>query len=749
MKKITTLILFAVIANSAAFAQAVLPVSWGFAGSTLPATGWSTAGTGFAYYTGSGNPQPAAKFTAAGDMLIINFNSTPGTLTYDIAGNPPPSGTWAGNFAVEESANGTTWTTVIAYTALAPAATYVNHSNTLLSTSRYVRFNFVTHTVGNVGLDNINISTGVSSTQEMSVLQGAASIVNGGTYTAGSAVGTPLPITFTVDNLGTTGVLNVTAATLSGPAMADYSVTTAMPLTIAGLANTPLMVTFTPSVAGTRNAVLTLVNNDPTANPYIINLNGIGGTLASEPTSQPSSLVFPVNKSYRIIGSFTAAAGSPDGYIVLRKTGSAPTDLPVDGAVYQRGDMIGTSKVVYSSNATGFMPNDIRANTQYYFAIYAYNGVGTFRNYLTTSPLTGNVTTSGTMVTPGYYSSITTGASTFVTDLHTLTNTHTIQLYSNYGANMMNHLYQRDTTGNTHVATCVYSGENIVYTGLFDWVTNNMSREHTYCQSWQPTVNDPSFTSRPEYNDYHMITPTDQNNVNAIRSNNPLGIVVGTPIYTWMGCKIGNDANGHKVFEPRDSDKGDAARCMLYQCICYTGTGTNGNTDATYGGSWSLPNYISGAIPYGQNQNVLKLWNQLDPPDNFEISRNDYVDSLQGNRNPFIDHPEYVCYINFDSMIHIAAGCNIGISENTVFSSITLAPNPSNGNFMINYVSAQHQQVSIKLFDVVGRMVFNSQEKMNEGFNSIEMNIPNIGKGVYSIEFISETGKQTKRLIIE
>lgn len=753
MKKITLLVLFAFMANVSIFAQATLPDTCSFVGTTVP-TGWVWTTTNLTpYYPASGNPAPAAKFSLSGDMLTISFTTTPGLLSYDIAGNNVGSA-WSGDFRVEESVNGTTYTTVgTAYTSITATNAYVHHTAMLTGASRYVRFHMITHTAGNIGLDNVGIRAGVSTTQQMNVTQSGNTILNGGSFVAGVAVLTPLPITFTVQNLGTVGTLNVTGATLSGPAMADYAITSSFPFAVAPVGNAPLAITFTPSAAGTRSAVLTIANDDPTANPYIINLNCMGGTSATEPTAQPTALTFPVNKSYRIIGNFTAAAGTPDGYLILRKTGSAPTDLPVDGTVYTRGDMIGTSKVVASNAATGFMPNDIKSSTQYFFAIYSYNGVGTFRNYLTTSPLTGSVTTSGTMMPAAFYSSISTSAPTFVTDLHNLVNPHNIELYSNYGPFMMNFLYQRDTTGGAHVATCSYSGENITYIGTFDWTTNNMSREHTYCQSWQPTVNDPNFTSRGEYNDYHMITPVDQNNVNAVRSNYPLGIVVGTPTYTYMGCKKGLDAAGHMVFEPRDSDKGDAARCMLYQCICYTGTGTNGNTDATYGGSWSLPNHISTAIPHGQDQNVLKTWNILDPPDKFEISRNDFVDSLQNNRNPFIDHPEYVCHINFDSMTYSAAdNCTgLGIYENTSESAdlISISPNPSNGNFMINYTSTKAEKVSMKLIDMLGRIVYVNDTKVNSGANKMEILLQNVNKGMYSLEFITENGKQTQRVIIQ
>lgn len=754
MKKICYTLLLASI-NMFAFAQAVLPTSWNFATTTLP-TGWTSTGGGFGYYPGSGNPSPAAKFSYQSDKLTINFNSTPGLLEYDLVGNPPPSTTWAGTFTVQESANGSTWTTVgTAYTQLAP--TYTHFSNTLLASTRYVRFDFTTKTNGNVGLDNVSIAVGVSTVQEINVKQGSATVVNGSTYTTSSPVSTPTTITFTVQNTGTVDTLHVSAIALSGAAAADYAITTPTVFSVAPSSDSVLNVDFTPSVAGTRNAVLTITSDDANGNgSYVINLNGIGGNLSTEPTAQPTSLTFPIVKSYKISASFTASSPAADGYLVLRKTGAAITDVPVDGTVYQRGDMIGSAKVVYSSNATGFVPNDIQANTHYYFAVYAYNGTGTYRNYLTTSPLTGDIMSSGSMAPSNYYNAISTTSPTFVTDLHALVNPHTAQLYSNYGPYMVAPFYTRDTTNNQRVVTCGYSGADKIYSEPFDWTTYNFSREHTYCSSWMPTVNASNYESKPEYNDYHMIRPVDQNNVNAIRSNYPLGVVV-TPTYTYLGCKLGNDANGKKVFEPADRFKGDAARAMLYQCITYTGvpyTGTP-NTDATYGGSWSLPNHISNTIPHGQQQDVLKLWNTQDPPDNFEIARNDYVDSLQGNRNPFIDHPEYICFIDFSNMLYVGSGnCDstatpAGIAEFTKGNEIIVSPNPNNGTFIINYTSEKSEKVSVTLMDMLGHKVYSNELKSTIGNNTLEINTNNLNSGIYMLQWLTDSNRKTEKLIIE
>lgn len=752
MKKIIYALLFVLIANVNAMAQTSLPTSWNFATATLP-SGWTSSGSGFTYYAASGNPAPAAKFAATGDKLIINFASSPGNLTYDLTGNSFSGGT----FLVEESVNGTTYTTLRTFTA-PPAGTYTPFTDVPNSASRYIRFNYSNKVSGNIGVDNVNITAGVSTTQQIIVKQGTTTIVNGGTYALSSAVFTMTPTTFTVYNLGTVGTLNISSVTITGSAAADFSVAS-FPASVAPLGNGSLVVNFTPSVAGTRMAALNIVNDDPTGSPYVINLFGVGGSYATEPSTSATSLVFSGIKSYRFNASFTTASPAVDGYIVLRRTGSVITDIPLDGTVYQRGDVIGNSKVVFSSTATAFYPNEIVANTTYYFAVFSFNGPGIYRNYKTTSPLVGNVTSAPSMQPGTYYSTVSTSSASFVTQLHSKINPHSMEFYSSYGPLMVTGFAARDTTGNQRVITCVYSGENKIYTEPFDWTTNNFSREHTYCNSWQPTTNNiPDNTNLPEYNDYHMLTPTNQTLVNAVRSNYPLGEVTGTVISSYLGSKIGYNAAGKKVFEPRDADKGDAARCMMYEAICYTGVAYTGpaNTNCVYGGSWALPSYISGSIPYGQDQNILKKWHYQDPPDNFEIARNDYVDSLQGNRNPFIDSVQFVCYIDFMTMTKIAGPnipCNaevLGINENTSNDDlIALAPNPNNGIFTINYTATKNQNLKITLIDLMGRIIYSNESKIFSGNNILEIKIENLSGGIYSLEFVTDSGRKTEKLVIQ
>ncbi|MFY0409206.1 endonuclease I family protein [Solicola sp. PLA-1-18] len=89
-------------------------------------------------------------------------------------------------------------------------------------------------------------------------------------------------------------------------------------------------------------------------------------------------------------------------------------------------------------------------------------------------------------------------------------------------------------------------------------------------------------------------------------------------------------------WEPRDADKGDVARMILYMSVRYEGD--DGRPDLEVNDRVS-----NGSAPNHGRLSVLKQWNEEDPPSAFEKRRNELIFSTyQGNRNPFVDHPEYV-----------------------------------------------------------------------------------------------------------
>ncbi len=237
----------------------------------------------------------------------------------------------------------------------------------------------------------------------------------------------------------------------------------------------------------------------------------------------------------------------------------------------------------------------------------------------------------------GYYDTVTASSPTFISDLETrIRSPYTKISYDNYDETNVANFASWQVDATHRAVRCVYSGEVFTYIPPFAWTV--FSREHTWCHSWMPTY--PS-ESGNEYSDQHHLFPTNQNNANGVRSNHPLAKVVNVTS-SYLECKYGTDSNGNYVFEPRDVHKGDAARALLYMALKYDGVSGNDWTFSTLSSR-----LVSSLGETFQDVNLLLQWHRQDPPDKWEVDRNDYVQSIQQNRNPFVDHPEYASYINF------------------------------------------------------------------------------------------------------
>ncbi|MCO5268605.1 MAG: endonuclease [Brumimicrobium sp.] len=710
-----------------AFSQATLPTSCDFTGSALPAVGWSSNLA--EYYTGSGNPAPAFKFGVTGRYLLINVASAPGNVTFDLTGNS--FGT--GSFELQESVDGTTFTTVATYgNAELAGGSYFSNNKALDQNSRWIRFIYINKAGGNVGLDNVVINKVTVTQQQMAVMVDGAQSTNNASYIIGANVGSNNILPFDVKNDGSVNALTINSIAISGADASEFSLNNILsfPLTINASSTENIGIDFTPTSAGTKNAVVTITSDDIDFPVFTFNLIGYGDNLATEPTEQATSLSFSDIKTYRFKGNFIASPNT-DGYLILRKKGSPITEVPVDGTTYNAGDVIGGAKVLKSTNNTTFYPNDIIAGTDYYFAVFSYNGLGSGRNYLTTSPLTGNITTLTDIIPASDYSGINTSSSTLVSDLHDIIAPHFQNYYSDYAAKMAEKFYGRDTINGKRVVTCTYTGNNYQYDYPFNFANSGMSREHTYANSWFPvTDNNANY-----YSDYHNLLLVNQNDANAIRSNYPFGEAVSDVIQSVGGSKFGKDANGNWVYEPRDNAKGAVARAIFYMAVRYTENGQN----------WKLPNYISASIAYGQEQTILKQWNINFPPSNFEIARNDYIDSLQNNRNPFIDHPEYACFIDFSDMNHFIDGCgSLSITKEQLEQAFIVYPNPASETIYIAVDGAQ--LVSYRIVDMEGRIV---KEEATNHVIAKEISISDLNKGMYFIQATTEYGEVSKKIVIE
>lgn len=548
--------------------------------------------------------------------------------------------------------------------------------------------------------------------------------IGGTTYLSGSqyVVGTTAATTVTIENLGS-GNLTVSGAVLSGTNAADYS-TPFTNAVIAGGTSTTLTLNFAPAGTGSRFGTLTVSSDDSDEASYVINLYGIGtNNLATEPAANPTGLTFPTVDAYTFSGSFTPSA-STENYVVLWSNGAAVTGVPVDGTTYQRGDIIGNAKVAYVGPAVNFSPRHVIANQNYHVAVYSFNGPASFENYQTTTPLTGSITTLG--LHPGtYYNGINSTSSTFLTNLNALINPHTVISYTNYKPTVMAQFEVRDTTNGQSFVVCSYTGEKKVFNDPFDWTAAGYSREHSYCHSWMPTypADNPA---KPEYSDQHNLYPVNQNNANAIRSNLPMDEITGNVVYTYLDGRAGYNGS-QLVYEPRDEQKGNCARAMFYMATCYNGVSGN---------NWALPT--------NQSVATLKNWHFADLPDNYEMARQEYIYSVQGNRNPYVDSVNFVCHVDFSNMTYLVTSCNLGVNEQLLEANFVVFPVPTSGKLYVQVNGTQITDYSIYGMD--GKVVASVS---NTTADVLELNTTGYAKGSYLITVTTPFGTTQRTFIVE
>ncbi|WP_312749634.1 endonuclease [Epilithonimonas hominis] len=225
-------------------------------------------------------------------------------------------------------------------------------------------------------------------------------------------------------------------------------------------------------------------------------------------------------------------------------------------------------------------------------------------------------------------------------DLKTLYGQTDIDRYYDYNAS--NSTYLLDIYSNNPTGTTAYHYTLANIIGSANAEGLGWNREHMMPQS--------SFNSAyPMYSDLFFVIPTDAR-INQLRSNYPYGKAGSTVYYNFSnGSKQAANGTANatytgRVYEPINEFKGDVARALLYFAVRYEGklSGFNFSTNAD---PTKDQNPLDGTEEKAyENWYVAMLlnWHQSDPVSQREIDRNNAVYNLQKNRNPFIDHPEWV-----------------------------------------------------------------------------------------------------------
>lgn len=236
-------------------------------------------------------------------------------------------------------------------------------------------------------------------------------------------------------------------------------------------------------------------------------------------------------------------------------------------------------------------------------------------------------------------------------------------------------------------------------------------------------------SNEPMRNDAHFVIPSDKF-VNAQRGNLPFGRVQNANFTSTNGSRRGNNNNSgysagysNDVFEPIGAFKGDIARMYFYFATRYE-TSVSGWTYDMFDGT-------SNQVLNQTFFNILYQWHVQDPVSQRELDRNNAIYNNQNNRNPYIDHPEYVANV-WQSVLSV----NNFEQEN----AINLYPNPIEGNTL--YINS-NSSLKVDIYNVLGKKILSTE--VSHVNNKIDVGF--LYSGVYLIKLSSDSGSVTKKII--
>ena len=257
-----------------------------------------------------------------------------------------------------------------------------------------------------------------------------------------------------------------------------------------------------------------------------------------------------------------------------------------------------------------------------------------------------------------------------------------------YGYNDTDAITQNDRT--RHIdSSCHTSGCN----GLWN-------REHVYPQS----LSIPSMTTQfpGTGTDVHNLRACD-GQANTARSNDIFAADTGPA-----------KSLGNSRFYPGDEWIGDVARIIMYMYVRYksecpavtVGYGTTADS------------------PFGDMPSVFLYWNVTDPPSQYEKNRNNIFQSIQGNRNPFIDNPYLATLIWRGPDALNTWGLVPTASSNITEEQLIMYPTVTSGK--VYFKNSTAKDLSYIVYNSIGTLI-------EKGIAKKSIDLSNQTKGMYFI----------------
>ena len=181
---------------------------------------------------------------------------------------------------------------------------------------------------------------------------------------------------------------------------------------------------------------------------------------------------------------------------------------------------------------------------------------------------------------------------------------------------MFTRVFRFEDEERAFVVQCVYTNDRAFTPPDRDPNSDLMNCEHIWPRARLNSDRN-SRLYEHQQSDIHHLAPT-RPTANSLRGSFKFGEVARDRNLSASPSVAGKNASGDQVFEPQDEVKGDIARAIFYMSV-----------------RWGLT--IS-----NDEEEVLRRWHDSDAVAGHEFAKNDVIESLQGNRNPFIDCPNLV-----------------------------------------------------------------------------------------------------------
>lgn len=229
------------------------------------------------------------------------------------------------------------------------------------------------------------------------------------------------------------------------------------------------------------------------------------------------------------------------------------------------------------------------------------------------------------------------------TALYNLMKDKTVLDYGSGSGCTWSGFYQTDRDPKTNECYNRYSSKKFYFSdGNTNHSISGMNIEHSFPKSWWGGAENDA------YKDLYNLYPSDSK-ANSSKSNYPMAVVTNVktqePGYDKVGTGTVDGKSGTNCWEPGDKYKGDFSRSYMYMGVTYS------NLTFVKTGIWTMYANASGYPGMRSWATTLyRQWSKQDKVDDLEVTRNNAVAKIQGNRNLFIDFPFLAEYVWGDSV---------------------------------------------------------------------------------------------------